>query len=117
MIVEHSNGDGTPLPDSHEDKLGAIMLATCDGEAFLEPQIETLATQTVAKIDMWVSDDGSKDATRSIIQKVAASWTKGEVHLVNGPCQGFAENFRSLLTNPDIEADYFAFCDQDDLWD
>ena len=29
---------------------------------------------------------------------------------------GFANNFRSLLTNPAVDADYVAFCDQDDVW-
>ncbi len=34
-----------------------------------------------------------------------------------GPSRGFAENFRSLLTSSDVAADYFAFADQDDVWD
>ncbi len=38
-------------------------------------------------------------------------------HLSDGPRDGFAENFRALISNPAIEADYFAFCDQDDLWE
>ena len=39
------------------------------------------------------------------------------LHVADGPRKGFAENFRSLLSNDAIEADYFAFCDQDDLWE
>lgn len=38
------------------------------------------------------------------------------MHLHQGPNQGFVANFLSLVCNPEIEADYFAFCDQDDLW-
>ena len=53
----------------------------------LERQIETLAAQTVARIDLWVSDDGSKHATWAIIDKISATWTKGEVHLIDGPAR------------------------------
>ncbi|KQZ81978.1 hypothetical protein ASD64_09575 [Mesorhizobium sp. Root157] len=35
---------------------------------------------------------------------------------MKGPGKGFVANFLSLACNPNIEADYFAFCDQDDIW-
>jgi glycosyltransferase involved in cell wall biosynthesis len=100
-----------------KDARVAILLAVYNGEAFLEPQVETLARQSASAIDLWISDDGSQDGSQAILNRVAASWAKGKVHLVAGPRRGFAENFRSLLTNRAIEADYFAFCDQDDIWD
>lgn len=100
-----------------ETKRVAILLAVYNGEAFLERQLETLARQSVSNIDLWISDDGSKDGSRAIVTQVAKRWTKGNVYSIEGPGRGFAENFRSLLTNPEIEADYFAFCDQDDVWD
>jgi glycosyltransferase involved in cell wall biosynthesis len=34
-----------------------------------------------------------------------------------GPGRGFAANFLRLSCARDIEADYFAFCDQDDIWE
>lgn len=34
-----------------------------------------------------------------------------------GPGNGFCSNFLSLACAPDIRARYYAFCDQDDLWD
>jgi hypothetical protein len=33
-----------------------------------------------------------------------------------GPRQGFAQNFMSLIKNPMIKADFYAFSDQDDVW-
>jgi glycosyltransferase involved in cell wall biosynthesis len=99
------------------DKHIAILLAVYNGEAFLERQIETLASQSVSRVDLWVSDDGSTDNSSAIVKRAAERWIKGRVHFLNGPGQGFSENFRSLLANPKIEADYFAFCDQDDVWD
>ncbi|MEP9385688.1 glycosyltransferase family 2 protein [Mesorhizobium sp. KR9-304] len=95
----------------------AILLATRDGAAFLDDQLRSLTGQTHKSIDIWASDDGSTDGTLRILADWRERWTRGTFHLANGPRNGFAENFRSLLANDAIEADYFAFCDQDDLWE
>jgi glycosyltransferase involved in cell wall biosynthesis len=96
----------------------AILLATYNGERFLGEQLDTLRKQKHAgRIDVWASDDGSSDRTHEVLAQVQASWRGGEFHVIQGPGRGFAENFRSLILKPDITADYYAFCDQDDLWD
>ncbi|MCT8997407.1 glycosyltransferase family 2 protein [Chelativorans intermedius] len=99
------------------DKRIAVLLATYNGARFLERQIGTLARQTAGTIDIWASDDGSTDGSRAVLEKTAGLWQRGEFHILDGPGCGYAENFRSLMTNPQIEADYVAFCDQDDEWD
>ncbi len=94
----------------------AILLATRNGAGFLDEQVQSVAAQDWARIDVWASDDGSTDATPALLAKWAAGWTKGRFTLLAGPQQGFASNFRALLRNPEVEADYVAFCDQDDVW-
>ena len=94
-----------------------MLLAVFNGTRFLEQQIDTLRRQTVGSIDIWASDDGSTDGSTAMLAKVAGDWHKGRFHIAKGPGRGFSENFRALMTNPDIDGDYFAFCDQDDLWD
>ncbi|MBD0415980.1 glycosyltransferase family 2 protein [Oryzicola mucosus] len=95
----------------------AIMLGTFDGGRFLEKQLRTLAEQSHRSIDLWVSDDGSTDGSIEILSRFEKHWDRGVFHLLNGPALGFAENYRFLITNPDIDATYYAFCDQDDIWD
>jgi glycosyltransferase involved in cell wall biosynthesis len=95
----------------------AVLLATYNGDRFLGEQLESLRRQQVGQIDIWASDDGSTDGTIDILQAAQKSWTPGRFQIVEGPRAGFAENFRSLILNPAIAADYYAFCDQDDLWD
>lgn len=95
----------------------AVLLATYNGERFLGEQLDTLRAQTVQALDIWASDDGSDDRTEAILDDAAASWRTGTFRKLRGPGKGFAENFRSLILNPDIVSDYYAFCDQDDLWD
>ncbi len=111
-------------PDDHNATTGAqasrrtaVLLATYNGEEFLHEQLASLAAQTVEQLDIWASDDGSTDGTLDILRKWQGKWSKGGFHILSGPSNGFAENFRSLMANPGIDADYFAFCDQDDLWD
>jgi glycosyltransferase involved in cell wall biosynthesis len=98
-----------------EDRL-AILMATCQGEVYLGQQILSLEQQTFKGWSLYVSDDGSTDATLEIL----ADWQRRLGHdrltLSQGPQRGFAANYFSLVCAPDIEADYFAFCDQDDIW-
>jgi glycosyltransferase involved in cell wall biosynthesis len=95
----------------------AVFLATYNGDRFLGEQLESLRRQQVDRLDVWVSDDGSTDGTIDVLQAAKKSWNLGKFQIIDGPRAGFAENFRSLILNPGIAADYYAFCDQDDLWD
>lgn len=95
----------------------AVLLCTYNGEEFLREQLASLDQQTWPHISLHVSDDGSRDLTPAILRQTADQWTKGSVTLVDGPRKGFAENFRSAVVSVDPDHDYYAFCDQDDLWD
>lgn len=95
----------------------AVMMTTYNGEQFLEKQIASIRRQSHAAIDLWVSDDGSSDRTLEMLVRFGDDWNLGRFQVLQGPASGFSENFRSLIVNPDIEATYFAFADQDDLWD
>lgn len=95
----------------------AVLLSTYNGDAFLQEQVDSLRRQTEPRVDIWLSDDGSTDATLAMAARNATDWDKGAFRILDGPGRGFAENFRSLICNPDISADYVAFCDQDDVWD
>jgi glycosyltransferase involved in cell wall biosynthesis len=94
----------------------ALLLATRNGARFLPRQLETLDAQTWQPIDIFASDDGSTDQTLSILSEAATIWRKGKFTLFAGPGRGFAENFRSLLTRPEVDAAYVGFADQDDVW-
>lgn len=95
----------------------AILMATRNGDRFLQQQLETIAYQDGSTLDLWISDDGSADRTPRILGRLEKSWERGEVHVQDGPQGGFAENFRSLIVSTGSEADYFAFSDQDDIWE
>jgi glycosyltransferase involved in cell wall biosynthesis len=94
-----------------------VLLATFNGAAFLDEQLASLAAQDVEHLDIVASDDGSADQTLQLLQAWQQRWTKGRFVVVLGPRRGVAENFRSLMLWPEIEGNYVAFSDQDDVWD
>ncbi len=100
-----------------QDQRVAVLLGTKDGAAFIAEQLESLLAQSHPHIDLWVSDDGSTDGTTDLIRAWQARWHKGRLTLMEGPRRGFAANFRSMIVDPRIDADCYAFCDQDDVWE
>lgn len=94
----------------------AILLATLNGERFLGEQLDSYASQTHSNWRLWVSDDGSTDKTLDILRTYQSKWGDERIEIRSGPQQGFAKNFMSLASDPQIEADYYAFSDQDDIW-
>ncbi|WP_242205730.1 MULTISPECIES: glycosyltransferase family 2 protein [unclassified Pseudomonas] len=94
----------------------AILLCTYNGKAFLKSQIDSFVEQTHKKWTLYISDDGSTDGTLSILEEYKALIEENRIRLFTGPRAGFAENFMSLIRNAEINADFYAFSDQDDIW-
>lgn len=94
----------------------AILLCTYCGQEFLQEQLDSFRAQTHLNWVLYVSDDGSKDGTLKIIENFANKVGEDRVIIFKGPRKGFAANFLSLIHHDEIEADYFSFADQDDVW-
>ena len=91
-----------------------ILLSTYNGEKYIEEQLNSLFNQnTNVQIDILIRDDGSKDKTIPIINKIAK--THSNLTLIEGKNVGVNCSFFELL-NQAGEYDYYAFCDQDDIW-
>lgn len=56
-----------------------MVIATYNGEKFIEPQLESLFDQTYPNIEIIVIDDGSTDNTISIVNKFASQHTNVRV--------------------------------------
>ena len=95
----------------------AILLCTHQGQRFLPRQLDSVAAQTHADWRIWVSDDHSTDGTLEVLESYRKKWGEDRISWVRGPGKGFVANFLALACTPRIQSDYFAFCDQDDLWD
>lgn len=89
-------------------------MATFNGSLFIKDQIESLLDQTFNKWDLFIRDDGSSDQTLSIIDSYATKYKNIHVVKDNIGCLGTRDQFLHLLKI--IDADYYMFCDQDDVW-
>lgn len=107
---------GTTKIDRQKMQRIAILLSTYNGERFLEEQLNSLIAQSHSNWTIYASDDGSTDATLAILEKYQTKLGTDRLVILAGPRQGFAKNFLSMVKNTSIQAEYFAFCDQDDIW-
>ena len=95
----------------------AILLCTYNGARFLPAQLASLAAQSFTNWRLFVSDDGSSDDTLAIVSEHKDRLGAAPVDVRNGPRQGFVKNFLSLACDPSLSFDYYAYCDQDDIWE
>jgi glycosyltransferase involved in cell wall biosynthesis len=95
----------------------AILLCTFNGAKFLPAQLSSYADQTWRDWRIFASDDGSSDQTAAILSQYRAKLDAGQMDIRRGPRGGFFVNFLSLVCDPSIQADYFAYSDQDDIWE
>jgi glycosyltransferase involved in cell wall biosynthesis len=98
-----------------ENQKVIILLATLNGAKFLGEQLQSYRTQTYPNWELLVSDDGSTDETVEIIQDFAKGVPQ-RVTVVQGLGLGYCRNFLSMLLRDDIDGEFFAYSDQDDIW-
>ena len=91
-----------------------ILMSTYNGDRFLKSQIESLLLQFGVKVSILVRDDGSKDDTLQILKEYADKYDNFSYYTSSN--LGPALSFLDLVKNAPL-ADYYAFCDQDDVWD
>lgn len=94
-----------------------ILMATYNGEKYINEQIDSLLNQTYQNWQLIIHDDNSKDNTVEIIKDYIKEHPD-KVNLIddNISTGGAKENFSFLLENIDDHYDYIMFCDQDDSW-
>lgn len=95
----------------------AILLCTYHGQHYLAEQLDSFAAQSHKNWEVWASDDGSEDDTHAILETYKNRWDAGRLSIHSGPAEGFAANFLSLTCNASINADFYAYSDQDDVWE
>jgi Glycosyl transferase family 2 len=99
----------------------AILLSAWNGERFLQEQLDSFVAQTHPSWTLYWRDDGSADATETILQRfssgpaagrsVMREWTRGRL----GVTASFLALLRTVVeeTTPGT---IYAFADQDDVW-
>lgn len=93
----------------------AILMSTYNGSLFIKEQIESILKQTNKEWLLYIRDDGSTDDTRMILQEYTRK-NPSKIHLLHDEFMniGAGRSFMHLLEV--VNADYYMFCDQDDVW-
>lgn len=94
----------------------AILLCTHQGQRFLCEQLTSIENQTHSRWKVWASDDASNDKTKKILREFQNRASNSRISICKGPADGFVTNFLSMACKKNINADFFAFADQDDIW-
>ena len=106
-----------PVADADEAPPVAVLLSTYDGARFLPQQLDSILQQSYPSWTMLWRDDGSVDATPSVMR--AFGWQAGEERCrsVAGDAGhlGIAGSFLALLRQVPHDT-VVAFADQDDIW-
>ena len=87
-----------------------ILLSTYNGEKYLPELLESVLAQKDIYVDILARDDGSTDKTVEILKKY------DRVKVYGGNNLKPAKSFLDLIWKADINYDYYALCDQDDVW-
>ena len=95
----------------------AVIVGFYNGNNFIEEQVESIFNQNFKNIDIFIFDDDSKiklefkDLKINNNKKPKIKITKRKENL------GYAKNFLMGLEEVGKEYDFYAFSDQDDIWE
>ena len=95
-----------------EMKTVNVLLSSYNGEKYIEELIRSVLNQEGVNVILTIRDDGSSDNTINLIRAI----NDKRIRLVVGAENlGPAKSFLTLLRDCE-KADYYAYCDQDDVW-
>lgn len=88
-----------------------ILLSTYNGDKYLQQQLDSLYNQQEVEVEILVRDDCSNDKTIEILNK-------NNINYYTGSFLDVSHSYFDLMKQASkYNCDYFAFCDQDDVWD
>lgn len=94
------------------------MLASYNGEKYIEEQILSIIKQDFKNWDLLIQDDGSTDNTVEIVRKFVEIDNRIQLRINTSDFHGPYYNFHTLINfcKDYQEYDFYMFADQDDRW-
>lgn len=90
-----------------------VLMSTYNGEKYLREQLDSIYRQIDVNVSVLVRDDGSNDRTVEILEEYRQN---KNLKYIKGENINWMHSFW-LLVNMANGCDYYAFSDQDDIWD
>ena len=92
-----------------------VIMSTYNGAKYIKEQIDSILIQKDVQIHLSVRDDGSKDETIEIVEDYINKYPD-KISLIRGENEGYKKSFIDCLKSSSSDFDYYAFSDQDDMW-
>lgn len=94
----------------------SILLASYNGECWIDEQVQSILEQQDVDISLYISIDEGTDKTQELCETYATKYPNITL-LPPGRFGSAGRNFFRLLRDVNLtETDYVAFADQDDIW-
>lgn len=93
----------------------AILMSTYNGSQYLREQMESFFVQTNKDWQLYARDDVSKDSTVEILMEYAQKYPQ-QIHIVDDVKDNLGAGLSFMHLLEIIDADYYMFSDQDDVW-
>lgn len=90
-----------------------VLLSTYNGKRYLEELMDSVIAQEEVQVDVLVRDDNSTDGTLNILSK----YENDHIRVYCGDNLKPAKSFLDLIFQSSDQYDYYALCDQDDVWE
>lgn len=100
----------------NHDNTVTVLLSSYNGEKYLRNQLDSVIFQKDVTVRLIIRDDGSKDGTCKVLKEYAAKYKN--ITLLLEENIGVEQSFERLSQWAEVNAEsqYYAFCDQDDVW-
>lgn len=92
----------------------AILLATYNSARYLAELLDSLENQTYRDFTLYIRDDGSTDSTMQIVAQYQT--LHNNIEVMRDPTTARRAMGSFLWMAEHVEADYYMFCDHDDVW-
>ena len=91
-----------------------ILMSTYNGEKYLREQLDSFVNlDNFEEVKVLIRDDGSTDSTLEILDEYRLKYG---FEIIKGINIGLNKSMMNLFKECDMECDYFAYSDQDDVW-
>lgn len=104
--------------DNNKKMTVLVLLSTYNGEKYLDEQLKSLYRQKGVNLHILIRDDGSTDSTVKKIEEYESRYNNTTVLIEKNI--GCSLSFKRLMNYAKTMLpvfNYYAFCDQDDVWD
>lgn len=92
-----------------------VLMSTYNGEKYIDEQMQSLLEQEDVALHILIRDDGSKDDTVEKLRHWENQYPN-QITTMPSPNIGVVRSFFDLIEQCPDQYDYYAFCDQDDVW-